>query len=272
MTTGHPFFRHACLLLSTAVLAAAASLLGCSRPLPPPATQNLREALQAYEKGDDAAVIDRSGQVIANYASSPQTAEAHYLRALARIRQKDEAGGRQDLQRALALTRRDDLAAKSHLSLGLLADGRGDEEAAKAEYIEAAELFERAGTCCDAQEEALCRVGILLQKQGEFLEADRYFDRLLHLYCEGRWSATARQRIRGQAWTLLAGSFDSLDDARRLRDEFQKAGQDSQVVPVRRQKVSFEVRVGKYKTYKQAREAMDKLGQEMPGAKIVVER
>jgi tetratricopeptide (TPR) repeat protein len=272
MTTVHPFLRFACLSLMAALPAAAAGVIGCSRPLPAPAAQDLREALAAYQQGDDSAVIDRTGRVISDFASSPETAEAHYLRALARIRQEDGAGGEQDLQRALALTRRDDLAAKSHLALGLLADSRGNEAAAKEQYTTAAELFDRVGVCCDAQEEALCRLGIALQKQGEFLEADRYFDRLLHLYGEGRRSAAARQRIRAQGWTLLAAGFASLDDARRLRDELEGAGRDAQVVAVHCGNVSFQVRVGKYKTYKLAEEAREQLGDEMPGAQIVVER
>jgi tetratricopeptide (TPR) repeat protein len=268
MTT-HDSVLHQCWgPLAAIVLAAAAGIAGCGRPLPPPAAENLHQALTAYEQGDDAAVIDRTSQIIANFSRSPETAEAYYLRALARIRRDDAAGGQQDLQKALALARRDDLAARAHLALGLLADTRGDPNAARQQYVAAVERFACVGGCCDAHEEALCRLGLLLQTQGEFLEADRYFDRLLHLYCQGRWSALARQQIRGQAWTLRAGSFSSLDEARQKREELEKAGREAQVVPVHCPDVSFEVRVGRYKTYQEAQVAMG----EVPGAQIVVER
>lgn len=250
------------------LLLAGAACLGCAAPLPPGAARNLNQALEAYRDGDDQAVCERAGRVIAAYAAAQEAGEAHYLRGLALLRQDDPAG-LSDLRRSLELTRREDLAGKAHLALGLLADAGGDASAAGEHYTGALELLAGGPRTRAAHEHALFRLACLHQRQGDFLEADRHFDRLLHLYGQGRWADDARARIRARCWTLLAGVFDSADAARRLADELGDAGQVARVASIG-PPVCFAVCVGRYETRAQADEALKELA--LPDAAVTVMR
>ena len=243
----------------------------CNKPAAPP-PKEMSEALDAYHCGDDAAVIDLTGRVIAAKPDSPAAGEAYYLRELIEYRQSKLNEAVEDLNKAMARSQRTDMAATANCIIAMVAEQAGQEDTARQKYLKAIEIFDDLGKTSESHENALFRLGLLLQRQGDFLEADRYFDRLLHSYSEGRCAAEARQHIRGRNWTLFIASYPTMDHARRKADELTAAGLEPRIVPVGGENTQFQVHVGRYDQYRQAAEAAESLAKKLPQAEIIVER
>lgn len=235
------------------VLAVAAAVGGCGGPVSAKSADILTAGLAGYLGGDDAEAVEQTGRFIALHPDAQEAGEAHYVRGLARCRLGDTVGGEADFSRALTLTRRNDLSGRAHLAIGLLADGRGADKEAEAGYLAALAALRRRDPLA---EEALFRLGCLLQRGGQWLEADRRFDRLVFLFPASERAKDARRRVRGRAWTVQAGAFARWDNAIAQRDRLTRAGLSARIRPVRGRPALLAVQVGRYQTHRLVAEAL----------------
>ena len=188
-----------------AVLVWAALLSGgCGGPVPPGSVAILNEGHQAYRRGNDRGAIASMNRFSQLHPKAQETGEACYIRGLARCRLGNFSGGRQDFRQAIDLTRRPEVAGRSHLALAQLTEQAGQLKVAEAHYLAAIEALPKRVPPADA---ALFRLAYLLQYEGRWTEADRRLDRLLYLFGNGRWAPEAGKRIRGRAWTIQTGAF-----------------------------------------------------------------
>jgi len=253
----------------SAVIAASIPVAGCTGPVPPASAAMLRAAAAAYNRGDDAAASERLAKFLAVHPAAEEAGEAYYLRGLVGYRagQWDEAQA--DFYRAIELTRREDLRGHAHLALAFGAERRGDDAAARADYLTALEALQIRSAPC---EKALFGLGALLQRHGEWLEADRYFDRLAYLFGDSDEAAAASRRIRARAWTFQVGTFDRRDAARRRADRLRAAGLPARVAATDAGAVRFVVQVGRHQSYDEALKAAAAADDELSAEAITTAR
>ena len=105
-------------------------------------------------------------------------------------------------------------------------------------------------------DEALFHLGDLLQRQGQWVEADLRFDRLLYLFGDSAYADEVRSRIRGRAWVVQAGAFAQRQNAEAMAKELAAAGVPTRVVPIREGLLAVRdasgQEEGRYSTYSQA--------------------
>ncbi|NQU76671.1 MAG: SPOR domain-containing protein [Planctomycetes bacterium] len=248
---------------------AACLLAGCGGAVPPSSSAILRAGLDAYKQGDDAAAIDRMDRFISLHAKSQQAGEAHYVRALARSRRGDLPGAKSDFSYAVTLTRRNDLTGLANLGMALLAEQGSNDDEAKRYYLAALQALPQGAAGGD---EALFRLACLLQRHGQWLEADRYFDRLVLLYGNGDLAAAGRHRVRGRGWTIQTGAFAQRGNATKQQDRLSQVGLNTRITAVRGATLLFAVRVGRYQTHSQALQALPQVRKIEPAAMVTIAR
>jgi tetratricopeptide (TPR) repeat protein len=253
---------------------AAGVVVGCGpAPETHPGAAVLRDARAAYEAGRDAEAIDRAETFLLLVGDAPESAEALYLRALARLRQGERDQAEQDLRLAAERTWRADLAGRAHLALSRIAEQRGDPDAALASAEAAVDRLDPAAPPAD---EALYRLGRLRQRAGRFAQADLPLDRLLHLHPDSPLAPLARRRIRAVAWAVAAGGFPGDDPRqqlrlRQLRRRAEGLQLPTRVEPVRRRgQPRLQLLVGRFETHQAAAERLDDIRASLGAGRVVL--
>lgn len=242
---------------------------GCGGPVPPTSADWLEGAADAYEQGDDDTAIRQADRFIDQHGRSQEAGEAHYLRGLARARQGQTDQAAEDFTRALDLTRRANLTGRCRLALALLAQRQGQVDWAVALYEQAIESLPEA---TELRSTAMLRVAALLQEQGKWPEADRWFDRLLYEDPDGPNASAARHRIRARAWSIRAGAFERRHNAIRRRDELLRAGLSARLAPVLDDRLLHAVLVGRYERADQAIQSVGEVRRMVPEAVVTTAR
>lgn len=257
-------------LTGLAVLICVALIAGCNGELNPQARELLLSAYESYEIGDDAAVRQQTDEFLTTYGRSARADEAHYLRGMTRLRQKDTAGGKSDLDEALALTSHDNLRANALVALGDLAYDVQDMALAENKYRQALAHAEEG---VEPSGHAHYRLGSVLQRQGRWREADAEFNSVMHHWPDSALGAASAAKTHSTAWTLQAGSFRDKRradaEARRLRAKGWSASVRPSTI---KNQLVFRVQIGRYATYEQAFAAQPKAEQDAKGAFVTVTR
>lgn len=259
--------HRAALLLSTLCLSLAG--IGCGGPVPASSAALLTNGQAAYEHGDDKAAVALTDRFLQAFPGAQEAGEAYYIRGLARCRQGDPAGGEQDFRQAILLTRRPELAGRARLAIGLLAEGRGDQAGAAAAYLTALDglsLVERPS------DQVLFRLGVLLQRQGQWEQADGRFDRLLYLFPQSPYATQASQRIRARLWTIQAGVSADRRAAIAQARELSSAGLAARVAMICPEPLLYAVQVDRYDTCAQAEANLPAVQKVRPNAIVVTAR
>lgn len=238
-------------LLSTGMAAwiGLAVLPGCNGPVPPHAAMMLVEARQAYLDGDDVTVVVETDRFLREFCKRQEACEAYYLRGLARQRAGDLEEAATDLTQAAQMTRRADLAGRTEMALGMVAESRGDDAAATDHYRRSLAAL---GETASPSQEVLFRLACCLQRLGQWRAADLQFEKLLYGFPDSPHTAQARLRVVCRAWTIQAGAFDRRVNADTLTQRLQAAGLPARVVPVQAPEVLLAVQVGRFSTYAEA--------------------
>jgi len=217
--------------LPALVLVCCGLLGGCG--LSEQALQQLAAAHAAHLAGDMEGVIRETDAFLADNGRSGRAGEAFYFRGSARFSQAiaNSGGDAERLDPALiVLARADleqavksntpDLRGRSALTLGQLAFDTNDIATADRMFRLA---IEHVGQDPVMGPLALYRLGCALQRQGQWVDADLQFQKVMHQFPASGPSREAARRVNATAWTVQAGSFDSRDDAERavatLKDE-----------------------------------------------------
>lgn len=228
----------------------------------------LLTAASQYSAGHYAAGQQAAETFLRHYAGSPAAAEARYIRGLCRLRADQREAARTDFVEAAEQAQRPDLRAYALAALGNLAFSAGD-------LPEAARYYARAEPDLPMRppaDEILYRYGVCLQRAGRWGEARRQFSRVLHHFGGRPAAAWAR---RGFNWphdyfAIQCGVFRRADNAERAVADLGRRG-----IPAKAEYSSVEgdaawrVLTGMYLTYEQARADLPRVRRAEPSAIIV---
>ncbi len=251
-------------------LLCSVSALGCDGALSPEAEKWLRAANTAYVRGDDATAVDQATRFLQLNAGVQEAGEAYYIRGLANCRAGKPAAARGDLTAALKATRRKDLAAMAHAKLGDMAYRAGDLKEAEKHYRAALDTCEPAKPPAD---EAMYRLGCVLQRDGRWRDADAQFDRLTHFFPRTPLAGPAKLRVRARQWSVQAAALRTAAAAGASQRRLRRAGLSSRVdLELRNDRMMRLVRVGSYQSHADAAADLAKVQALFPDAYIAPAR
>jgi len=254
---------------AVALLAATAGLAGCAGELPPQGRQLLLDCYAAYNSGDDPGARQGCDRFLREYASSARSAEAWRIRALANYRAGDRPAAKQDMLQVLRRTQHRELRAAALLVLGHVAHADGDLPEAQRRYRACLLVAVRSG---NAAGQAHWRLANILQRRGEFSEADIHFEHLIFLEKDSDLARRAGNLVGAKAWTVQAGRFPSRSGA-----EGRVAQLRAHALPARRQAVRVGERlfsavwVGRFATHAEAAEMLAKVRPHVPESFIATD-
>lgn len=256
-----------CVGLVAGVAVASLAGGGCHR-LPEAAVRQIRQAHQAYRHRQYARCERLASPVIAAHAAEPDTAEAYYLRGLARLRTDRKQAAKTDFEKGRRLTDRAELKALLHAQLGNLEYEAGQYERAAGHY----RMAEADLPPHPPSDRVLLRYGMSLQRSGRFREGKRVLARLLLRFPSGRPADQARRKV---TWPhdyhrVQCGVYSKAETARaaarRLSDRGVPASSWRQT---RNGKTRYVVQAGRYRTYPEARRALEEIRPIVPDAFIM---
>ena len=230
---------------------------GCNGVVSPEGAALLKSADAAYRRADDTAAIASATQFLQMHPRLQESAEAYYIRGLSRRRMGETAAATADLEAAADLAKRKDVLVRAHLALGELAYEGDDMAAAEKHYLA---VTENCRDKASPEDEALYRLGSVLQRQGRWSEANKYYSKLGHLFPGSELAKRGADRIRADRWSIQAGAFAGVDAAQNLERKLRTAG-----LAVRRQadlrggKRLWLVLIGSYATYKRAEADLERI-------------
>jgi TolA-binding protein len=249
-------------LLLALLLAAAAGACGCAGEVGPAPRRFLKGAEEAYLRGENERALGDLNIFLKEFSGSRLAGEAYYYRGMSRLALEDRSGARADLTQAAGLLPDRLLAAQAMLSLGELTEEAGDLGAAERLYRQSVEKLDLGQTPAD---EALFRLGGVLQKQGRWADADLPLDRLIYLFAGAPLAEKARRKVRCTAWTIRDGTTSDRPAALEAAAKLTKAGLPATVREMLEgdasegrpsARLTFAVEVGRYPTYAQAAAAL----------------
>jgi len=246
---------------SLGILAACAGWLwvlgGCNGAVGPEGRKILLAGYDAYRRGDDETAVQAASRFLRVYPRVQEASEAYYLRGLARIRSGQAEAGKGDLELALRFAKRKDLIARAHVRLGEMAYSSGDMSQAEAHFRSA---LANVAPDVPPADEAMYRLGCVLQRLGRWREADAMFGKVGYFFENTEVARRAGARIRAVRWSIQVGAYAGVEGARDLRDRICRAGPIARIDRERRgDRVMFLVRVGSYSTYEQARGDLERV-------------
>ena len=224
--------------------------------------------MRFYRQGLFPEAEQAATHVIDTEGGRPGAAEGYYIRACARsqVGRQDEA--RDDYERAVLLSKRNDLTARARAALGTLAADSG-------RYQGACEHFEKAVDQLPSRpplDEILYRYGLSLQRVGRWREGRRVLGQIL-LKFRGRPVEEAARRLFSwpdDFFAIQFGAFRRRSNAESLAGELRQAGWDASVrTEIRSGHGAYLVRGGRYETYAEARQALDRARVIEPEAFVV---
>ncbi len=241
--------------------------IGCQE-LTPEARQHLSEGAQAYEKADYTGANIKLSQFIDRYKDVPEVAEAYYVRGLCRLRLNHRSEARQDLTTAIQKSKRKDLTARAQASLAVMAYDDGDWATAARQYGEALEWIEEVREYDDH----LLRYGVSLQRLGQWDQSRQQFAQLIQKYPNTTAGKTAKDLMGWNRpyFTIQCHALSRPDAAANEVARLRKLGLEaSQLMETRQGRAMYLVQIGQYKTYDEARQALERVKRQVPTARIM---
>lgn len=252
------------------VVAFCSMLLGCAPEMPPQARELLNSGIDAYHAGNHDLARARMDEFISEYPRVRGVEEAYYLRGMAHYRGKRIDEARRDLVRAADGADDKFLRARALVALGNIA--YETDEMARAENFYRDALDDLEGDRPPA-DQALYRLGCVLQRQGRWREADQQFNRLIYVFGDSQFPSSAERRVHARAWTVQAGAFENRSHALALVEKLRGHGLDAQSLPLLADKgPRFVVLVGRHASYEAADVAAGDVRRHEPQAFVTVTR
>lgn len=239
----------------SAVLVGMAALpLACVRRPSPQARKLLVDAYDAYGRSEYERTVALADRFLARSADTTRADEAYRLRGVALYRLARYDAAREDLRRALDRTGREAFRAECLFLLGEIAFRQG-------ELDQAAGLYQRSldhtGRGKEPSNKAHYRLGRLLQRKGQWVQADKHLDHVAFLFPETDLARRAKQYAGANAWTIQAGAFGARANAEERINRLQSKGLPARLHPALRERgLRYIVQVGRYQTYRQAEQAL----------------
>lgn len=221
---------------------------------------SIRDAAEAYNRGDAAGAAGRLNRVISQSPDGMQIAEAYYIRGLCRVQAGQLQEAASDFDAAIARSRREDLTALSQASLGSIWYRSGD-------WNRAADLYTMALARLPDQpptDQVALSAGIALQRAGRWRDASLQFGRIIRHFPNGTVTPRARQLA---AWpfdhfAIQIGVFSRSDTAMQQVQAAKAKGIDAYLQSMTRDgKVIWVILTGRFSTYNEALNALQRIRQ-----------
>lgn len=228
------------------------------------------QANQAYNAGRYATVQ----QTLIPYLTSgniskTQKCKAHYLRGLC-YRQQGHAffaAAQKDFETVLAYSCDKQVTGQAHTAIGhiLFESSLSDIAKAQHHYRQALELLED-----DSIVEVLFRLGVCLQRQGQWRKARPYFQQCMNDFPSSPLAQNAKERLGCRVFRLQAGAYSNLSRANLQIGELNRAGWSCDAkLKIKGSQTLYLVQSGAYTGYQQAYNQLNKLKRITPSAIIV---
>ncbi|MHA1600320.1 MAG: SPOR domain-containing protein [Alphaproteobacteria bacterium] len=253
----------AALMVMVGVLAAA----GCAE-LGPAEQRALQEASRLYESGDIATASSRLDPLIRDFRDAAQIGEAYYIRGLCRAKARRMQAAAGDFKMAVRKSKRDDLTARGRASLGSLAYQKGDWRGAL-EYFEKA-LPDLPDT--PSKDDLLYAAGVAAQRAGQWKDASRYFREILRKFGSRPVAIQARRMAqwRHPYFAIQLGVYRDSSNAARAVQQWREHRIDAvQENLPRRGEAVWVIMAGRYRTYNEARQGLQRIRNIESGAYII---
>lgn len=182
--------------------------------------------------------------------------ELYYLRGVVRQKQGRDAEARHDFRLGATSSGIRKTQIFSAVALANMDFEAGRDGSAISLY--------RQALACDVADlptdVILLRLGIALQRQGQWAEADDVLSQLISQYPQSPLAAQAQQRFQATAFTVQAGLFTNRSNAEALAANLHSRGFPvSQTVAVSSGRTVYLVNVGRLRTFAQARQMAQRL-------------
>ena len=245
--------------LRRTLLVCIAGLLlpGCTQ-LPPEAKQQLETARDQYQAAHYSDAVATAGKFLTLHGSHPVASEAYYIRGQSYLKLGQNKQARADLQQALDGSKRPDLTAKLHATLGSLDYAEDNFMAAADHYRQAVPALPNV----PPKDLILYRLGLCLQRQGEWPEARKHLAQLINDYPASRVADAAKACFNWphDFFTIQVGAYTKPELAERQLAVLRQAGLSAQQrLDTRTGKPLYVVQVGQYSTYADARANLPKV-------------
>jgi len=249
------------------LLSAFYALSGCAT-LPEGERRALVQASDMYSRGQIASAEARLDRMIKDYDQTKEIAEAYYLRALCRIRRRQDLNAAKDFERAIQKSKRKDLSALCRASLAALAYKQGKWERAAEIYAKAIpDLPNRPPT-----DVILYCTGLSMQRIGKWKEAAYQFGRILRKFRDRPIASDARRMAgwKHEYYSIQFGAYKNADNAADIVRSYRKRNLDAVQEYLPRGVGSlWVVRSGIYPTYSEAQVALRSARKIESGAIII---
>jgi len=187
-------------------LGAACFSAGCGGELNPHVKKMLMDCYASYNRGDDTEAIGLCDEFLRDHRQSERGAEALLIRGLSRYRQGESESAESDMRNVLVETNHPALQANATFILAEIALTGGDDERAEGLYSDCLKIAARDS---DAAKQSHYRLGVLLQRRGNFLPADIQFEHLRLRFAGSELSDRAGRLVGAKAWTVQVGLFET---------------------------------------------------------------
>ena len=234
----------------------AATACGCASQ-PQPKIQQVDQARAAYE----ARRYDRCERILTAYirknAMKPEAAEAYYVRGLSRIRSGNRTKAKRDIEAGHRIARDNELKAMLAVQLGNFDFDDERYSRAQIHYEDAIKHLPDA----PPSDKALYRLAVSQFRVGQFRDGRATLAELIRRFPKSTLAGPAN-RVKdwdGEYFTVQCGAFNNHSRAQQAARNLRRHGFGAVTVRDTSSSIRHTVRVGKFRTYREARRALDKV-------------
>jgi TolA-binding protein len=231
------------------MLVGAAGICGCGPTKKAEDQAAFDDGFTAFQAGQWQRAADGFTRYLRASPQSPQRGEVYYYRgeAMAHLGRRQDALA--DFRRAIVAQPPQPIEAFARVAIGNIYYEAGDDAKAVEAYSEAL----RGPQDQLPMDSLLLRVGVSLQRLGNWTSGDKYLGMLIDRYPDSSWAAEGRRRIRVGGFSVQTGAFASLAAAQAEAERLRAAGFRPILADAKRgTQVLHSVRVGKVRTYLEA--------------------
>jgi len=210
--------------------------------------------------------------LIRNHPLSAEVPQAYYLRGLCyrQIGPEKNDQAKLDFEQAIKKSpANSNLWRLCHVAMGhMFFETNPPENDSKAieHYKKALDGMENK----QPKDAALYRMGVALQRSGQWASADAYLSQCFNLFPKSSFAEYAKTRFGVRAFNLQIAVVSDIKRARELVDKLKNSGWTAGWNPIWKDgKTLYAVRTGNYQTYAKVIEALGRLQKVQPQAIIV---
>lgn len=227
----------------------------------------LVEGQSAYDRKQYSLAVERLSTFLREAADQPEASRAYYIRGLSHLRLERRPRAMADLRQAVVTTSDADVRWRAYFELGSMQFDDEQWRPASRSYRSAADAMPHRPPL----DTALYRIGVCLERLGQWSESRTYFERVGATFPRSRLAQTARRRIQAPpaSFSIQCGAFSRAGNADKLQGRLSGAGLSAVVrSEMRGGRLLYVVYVGRYAAYETARKALPGVRAYVPEAVV----